>query len=451
MKLVLEPDQVNMRRHLLSRRRAALYCGMGRGKTAATLAAITDTIIDTAGGALVIAPLNVCLLTWPSECELWERFRWLRVANLRTKDGMLAWFAGTADIYLINWESIPAFVNKVMAYVRKGDTLPANILVYDELSKAKSHSSKRVNIWRRFTYLFTYHWGLTGTPNPNSYLDLFAQFRLLCGANSPLGTAFGKFQHEYFEPVDWNQYKWKLKYGSKEKIEALIAPYVFSLGAGDFPMDVIDREVKLPPAAVKFYDKLETDLLAQMKDKVVTASNAAVLVQKLLQVTSGCVYNEEREMVVIHNEKIKELKAIRKEHPKEPLLVVTLFKHERKRIMEAFPEAELFSSEPEALARWNAGRIRMWIIDPRSAGHGLNLQAPSHIAVWVSLTYSREYFDQTNARLARKGQKHKVLIYRLICPETVDHAVSAVLEHKGSQQKGLLTALSHIKTLHDNT
>ncbi len=449
MKYQAEPDQIKMTKHLRSRRRAMLFVGMGRGKTAATLDAIQDIICDTAGGALVIAPLNVVLLTWPSEIKLWDQFRWMKVANLRTSEGMAAWFAGTADIYLINWEAIPRFIEKVMVYAKTAADIPVNTVVYDELSKAKSHSSKRVNKWRRFTYLFKYHIGLTGTPNPNSYLDLFAQFRLICGQKSPLGTAFEKFKQKFFQPADWNQYKWKLCYGAEREIENLIAPYVFSLGAGEFPSEVIDEEVTMPDTAVKFYKKLEKDLLAQMGDKEVTAANAAVLVMKLLQVTSGCVYNEIREQVVIHTGKIEALKRIVKENKGQPVMVATMFKHERSRIMEAFPKAELFCNKESELARWNAGKIPMWIIDPRSAGHGLNLQHGGHIIAWMSQTYSREMWDQTNARLARKGQKHTVKIYRLLCPLTVDDAVAAVLEHKGSQQRGLLTALQNIRTLHN--
>ncbi len=448
MKFIPDENQKRMIKHLTSKgKRKALYVSMGLGKTAATLDAICSVIADTGGAALVVAPLNVCLLTWPGEIELWDRFRWLKVANLRTREGQIAWQTGSANIYLINWDSLPAFIRKVLAYHRKGDYCPANIVVYDELSKAKSHASKRVNQWRRFTYLFDYHWGLTGTPNPNSYQDLFAQFRLLCGPGSPLGTAFGKFQKEYFAPIDWNQYKWQLKPGAKERIEELIRPHVLSLGSGEFPIETIDWTVPLDKPAKAAYDELEEKLLLELPDdKEISAANAAVLVQKLLQMTCGCAYDSDRLPIPIHNAKLDALRQIRKAHPKESIIVVTMFKHERARLLEEFPEAVEFRKE--LLPKWNAGKIRMLVIDPRSAGHGLNMQGPSHIMAWTTLTYSREYYEQTIHRLARKGQKHTVLVYHLMCPGTVDWAVRAVLESKGNQQKGLLSALNNIKKLH---
>lgn len=449
MNLVLEPDQQQMRDFLLSKgKRKYLAVNMGKGKTAATLSGICRVIRNTAGGALVVAPLNVCLLAWPAEIELWDQFRWLKVANLRTKEGRIAWAMKSAHIYLINWDSLPKFCREVMLFVNKPEDMPVNMVIYDEMSKAKSHSSKRVNQWRRFTYLFEYHWALSGTPNPNSYADLFAQMRLLCGSKSPLGTAFGKFQQQYFDAKDWNQYKWDLKKGAKEDIEEAIRPYMLSLGGGEFPLEVIDEEVTLPPETMKFYRKLEKDLLAEINGKQIIALSAAVLVQKLVQATAGQIYDEHKEVVHTHKGKIEGLKAIRKRHKKEPLLVATMFKHERAQIKEAFPEAELFDKTPEQLDRWNAGKIPMLITDPRSAAHGVNMQKAAHIAVWTSLTYSRESWDQFNARLARKGQKKTVLIYRLMAQDTIDWAVASVLEHKGNQQAALLHSLRRLKEIH---
>ena len=450
MNFVPDENQKRMIRHLTKGgRRKALFAQMGTGKTAATLDAICEVISDTGGAALIVAPLNVCLLTWPGEIELWDKFRWLKVANLRNREGQIAWQQGSANIYLINWDSLPAFIRKTLAFHRKGDHCPANIVVYDELSKAKSHSSKRVNQWRRFTYLFDYHWGLTGTPNPNSYQDLFAQFRLLCGSSSPLGTAFGTFQKTYFESLDWNQYKWQLKPGRGEEIEEAIRPYVLSLGAGEFPIEYIDQEVPLSKETKAAYRELETKLLLELpNNEEISAANSAVLVMKLLQMTSGAAYDSDRHAVGIHTEKIQALRELKKKHHGENLLVVTMFKHERERLLAAFPDAVEFKKE--LLADWNAGKIKMLVIDPRSAGHGLNFQGPCHIAVWTTLTYSRELYEQTNARLARKGQKHTVLVYHLMCPNTVDWAVRSVLDAKGNQERGLLTALKNIKKLHSS-
>ena len=93
--------------HLVENNEAALFAGMGLGKTAATLAAIVEKILagDTKG-VLIVSPLRVTNYTWPAEVAKWDQFKWLTVANLRTKEGLEMWDKGTANVYLINYEAL---------------------------------------------------------------------------------------------------------------------------------------------------------------------------------------------------------------------------------------------------------------------------------------------------------------------------------------------------------
>lgn len=451
MRFTPEPYQLDMTAHMLSHPSAAVLADPGLGKTAATLHTILTRVRNGEGGALVIAPLRVSLLTWPTEIMSWKQFSGLRFALLRTKEGKKAWEEGTADVYIMNWDYIPAFVRhclltKGKLYKRK---LPATTVVYDELSKAKSHSSRRVNEWRRYRHLFPYHIGLTGTPAPNGYGDLFAQYRLLDGGQC-LGTTHGGFQATYFDQKDWNGYKWDLKAGAKEEIEKRIAPITIVLKAADYlkipPTEVRDVEVTLPPSAVVVYKELEKELLAKLGDgKVLEAANAAVLIGKLTQVTSGTIYNAEREVIKIHKEKLLALAKIARELD-EPIIVVTHYKHERDRILKAFKNHAVPFTD-DIIDDWNAGKVKMLVVDPRSVGHGLNLQHGGRTIVWFSLSYSRELYDQMNARVIRKNQKNVTLIYRILCPMTVDDVMAEVLQHKGDTQNALLNAIRGLKTL----
>lgn len=448
VRYVPEPYQLEMSRFMLQHPSAAILAGMGLGKTAATLHAILTRVRNGEGGALVIAPLKVSLITWPSEILYWKQFSGLRFALLRTKEGKKAWMEGTADVYIMNWDYIPSFVRHCLT---KGNrkNLPATTVVYDELSKAKSHSSRRVNEWRRYRHLFPYHIGLTGTPSPNSYADLFAQYRLLDGGVT-LGTAFGAFQNEYFTQMDWNGYKWDLKPGAKELIEQKIAPMTLVMKREDFlkipPTYTHDIEVPLPPSVTKVYHELEKELLVKLDDgKILDAANAAVLIGKLTQVTSGTIYNAQREVVRIHKEKINALHRLVNEIG-EPVIVATHFKHERARILKLFGNAAVPFSDT-AVADWNAGKIRMLIVDPRSVGHGINLQHGGRTVIWFSLSHSSEQHDQLNARVARKGQENETHIYRLVSPMTVDDVIVDVLSRKGNQQNSLLNAVRGIRNL----
>jgi hypothetical protein len=210
-----------------------------------------------------------------------------------------------------------------------------------------------------------------------------------------------------------------------------------------------DHEIALPAKAKKEYDTLKKELLLQIESGEIEALNAAALTNKLLQITGGAVYDADRTVHVIHDAKIKALKDLVKRHKGEPLLVLTQFKHERARILAAFPEAEMFHEKE--LARWQQGKIKMFVCDPRSMSHGIDgLQDGGRIAVWFTLSYSNETYIQTNARLVRTGQSAETIIYRIIATGTVDEAVVEALREKDGRQQGLFAALKALQMM-ENT
>ena len=213
------------------------------------------------------------------------------------------------------------------------------------------------------------------------------------------------------------------------------------------PTTVEDIEVALPAPALKVYKELQKEFLAELEDgKEIVAVNAAVKMGKLLQFTSGAVYDEDRNVGFVHGNKIKALQKFQKDNPGEPLLVATAFKHEQTRILKACPGAELFRED--TLDRWARGEIPMLVADPRSIGHGVDrLQDGGRIVVWFSPTWSRELYDQLNARLCRTGQKHETRIVRLTVPGSVDDAILEALRDRGEGQDGFMEAVKNLQDL----
>ena len=247
--------QVPMIEHLLANDRAALFVSPGKGKTVVTLTAL-DTLA-TCGqmrGALIVAPLRVCSITWPAQVARWAHTSWMRVVNLRTAEGLQAWLDGTADIYLINSELLPNRL-PLMFPKRKTFVCPVDTLVIDELSLAKNPQSKRFKALHKHLGGITRRWGLTGTPIPNNYLDLFMQVKMLDDGRR-LGKTFTGYRDEYFYPADYMGYTFKLITGSKEKIDRRLSDLALVM-VGD-PTDlpsssIIDIPAALPPAARKQY------------------------------------------------------------------------------------------------------------------------------------------------------------------------------------------------------
>lgn len=438
--------QIPMIRWMLEREVSALFCSPSMGKTAVSLKVISEWILDGAVRAvLLIAPVRVCSVTWPTQKDRWDHSSWMTIAHLRTPEGREAWEKGSADIYLINPEQLP----KLVPLLFKGrKTLPVDGILIDELSLAKNPTSKRFNSIRPYLHKFRRRTALTGSPVPNNYLDLYAQIRLL-DEGARLGKSFSHYRQTYFKS-DYMGFKWELLPGAKEKIDAKLADLCLVM-LGDDYLEVPDcatedLPIVLPPEAKADYKRLEKELLLELEQSDVVALTAATLCGKLLQITSGAVYGEERVVNRIHSEKISALRKLRKKHSKEPLLVLTGFKHESARILEEFPEAKMFHEK--LIPDWQAGKIKMMVSDPRSLSHGIDgLQVGGHIAVWMTLTYSNETYLQTNARLVRTGQSHKTTIYRLIAGGTIDDAVAAALRDKSDTQSGLMNALKALQLL----
>lgn len=435
MKLTLEPYQQVMRDHLLTHDRAYACVGLGLGKTATTLSALNTLFQDgEIESVLIVAPKRVARMTWPNELAKWDEFRWMKIEHLTGREP-----SGKAQIYLINYDRLGQL----------SDLSFCDVVVFDEITKAKNPQSKRINAIRP---LFRHHrrWGLTGTPRPNSLMELFGQVRLLDDGKR-LGRAFTAFRDQHFYPTDYMRYNWAPKPGAENQVYAKISDITLTLRSSDYlpvPDAILDDvELALPPAAQDAYDELEREFLVLTKDGEVVARNAAVLAGKLHQMAGGIVYNDDQTLSPLHNVKIGALAGIAGEL-KEPVLVACNYVHERERVVAAIPgavDAAKFKGDIEKA--WNSKKIPMLVADPRSLGHGLNLQEGGRTVIWYSPTWSRELYDQFNARVARKGQGQQPLIYRILAKGTIDEAIVETLRERGDAQNAMLRVMSNYRKL----
>lgn len=447
-----EPVQLIAEEHLLADNVAALFMGTGLGKTAATLSGICELFRDgRTKGVLIVAPLRVANLTWPAEIEKWEQFRWLRFANLRTKEGWKALEEGSAHIYLCNFEMLPKLAAK---YFKGRKSCAFDTVVFDELTKAKNHKSKRINCVRQYLYKHCdTFWGLTGTPTPNGLLDLFAQLRLL-DKGQRLGVSFSHFRDTYFSKLDFYGYRWEPRPDARSRIYSRIGDVALTLSREDWldipDVFVEDVEVVMPTEVRGMYKELEKELLIALDaDKDLEAMNAAVLVNKLIQMTSGAVYYEVGEPHhVLHDAKLKALDKVLKSGVGDGnVLIAYQYRHELERLKERYPEAVGFKDMPEKelIDAWNAGEIKYLLANPASMSHGLNMQYGGSDVVWYSIPWSREMYEQLNARLARRGQECQTRIWRLIMGQSIDEAVAEALRAKEAEESALLSALKRYK------
>lgn len=428
---------------IIKNKKCGLFLDMGLGKTVTSLTAIDILMNDylDVGKVLVIAPKNVAENTWTDEIQKWDHLRGLKVKCISgTAVKRRKALDEEADIYTISRDNVVWLVDELKKDW-KFDTL-----IIDELSSFKNPSSKRFKKLKTVTPFFDRVIGLTGTPAPNSYMDLWSQIYLL-DRGERLGKNITAFRRQFFNAYSRGMYvEYDLKEGAKEKIDDLISDICVSMKSKDYLKDlkepiIIDYKVKLDNKEFKLYRDMAKEAVAEVteKDKVVALS-AAVVTNKLLQMANGTVYGDDKKPFKIHERKLETLDDILEQAQNENILVFYNFQSDLENILSKFPEAKKFEGS-EDIRNWNRGKIKMLLLHPASAGHGLNLQQGGSIIVWYGLTWSLELYLQANARLVRQGQKEVVRIYRLVTEHTVDERVIETLNGKKYKQDELLEKL----------
>lgn len=434
-----------------------LAAEMGLGKTGASLHAFSELFrFGQVERLLVVAPLKVAEDTWPDEIATWTFARGLTYAvvtgSAEEREAALA--LGPRDVTIINRE------NLLWLYQKFGPARwPFDALIYDEATRLSSGNLKTpgttVNgvrkytnrdtnlgvinkVWRKLNYIVL----LSGTPAPRGLINLWGPIYAL-DRGARLGMKFTAFKSRWFRESKYS-YAIEPFEHSKDQIMERIQDVFFSLREEDYlklpELVVIDRKVRLSPLVMARYRKFERSMVIDAANDpedpdMVRAVTKGVLVNKLLQFANGSLYNEDGDDLPQHSEKLKALESIIEEAAGRPVLVAYSFKFDLKAIKKRFPKARIFGENKNDKRDWNEGKIPLMLIHPASAGHGLNIQRGSNIAVWYGLTWSMELYKQFIKRLHRSGQKAgKVFIYRIMAQGTMDERMAEVLSKREVDQ-----------------
>lgn len=389
---------------------------------------------------LVIAPLRVARDTWPAEIRKWKHLNGLTysVAVGSEKERTLALMQNT-HIHILNRENVDWLVTKSCI------PFDYDMVVIDELSSFKSHQAKRFKSLLKVRPYVKRIVGLTGTPSSSGLLDLWAEFRILDNGKR-LGRYITHYRNSYFVPDKRNKetiFTYKPAEGTEEMIYNRISDMTISMKSGDYldlPECVINEvPVYMDDKEYAVYEEFRAEMVAKVKDKEIDAANAAVLSGKLLQMANGAVYDEDKNVLHIHDRKIEMLEDLIEGANGKPVLVAYWFQHDADRIKSRFQVREIKSSKD--ISDWNEGKIPVAIIHPASAGHGLNLQYGGSTMILFSMFWSLELYQQVLKRIHRMGQKETVVIHHIIAKDTIDEDVMKALQKKERTQNALIDAV----------
>lgn len=427
---------------------SAVILFLGAGKTVITLTAIQQLMYDSfeVNKVLIVAPLRVAKVTWKDEITKWDHLQDLSYAvAVGTEKERMDALRQNADITIINRENLQWLIEKSKM------PFDYDMVVLDELSSFKSWQSKRFRAFMKVRPRVTRVVGLTGTPAPNSLMDLFAEFKCL-DMGERLGRFITQYRTGYFTPDKMNGqivYSYKLLPGAEEKIYDKISDITISMKALDhlkMPELLSERyPVYMDDEETEQYESMKHDLILPYQDEDdITAANAAALSGKLCQMANGAVYSDNGDVVHIHDRKLDALEDLI-EAAQGPILLCYWFKHDLARIIERLDQLKVsysrISSE-ESIRSWNEGNYQVGLIHPASAGHGLNLQQGGNVMVWFGLTWSLELYEQTIARIWRQGQQAStVVVQHIVTAGTIDERILDAISRKERGQNALIEAV----------
>lgn len=425
---------------LIDHSAAGLFLDMGCGKSVITLTALNKLAYDyfDISKVLVIAPKRVAESTWKNEIEKWEHLKDVSYSVvLGSREQRERALSKKALLYIINRENVPWLVEN---YKWDFDTV-----VIDELSSFKSNKTERFKALKKVRPKLKRIIGLTGTPAPNSLMDLWSEMYLL-DMGRRFGRYIGGFRERFFTPDKRNQqiiFSYKPREGAEEKIHELISDICVSMKAADnlkMPELIMNNvEVEMNGKEKEIYNKFKSDMVLSLDGKELDAVNAAALSNKLLQMANGAVYDEEKAVIEIHDRKLDALEDLIEAANGKPVLVAYWYKHDKDRIKKRFQAEEINTAAD--IDRWNDGETPVALIHPASAGHGLNLQQGGSMIIWFGLTWSLELYQQLNARLYRQGQENMVIIHHIVTKGTIDEDVIRALRSKSAGQNALIEAV----------
>lgn len=458
----------------MSHPKCGLFLDLGLGKTLISLSVLERTYQNEPGHILVVAPKSIAKATWSSEIEKWG----LKIPyssfivnekgkNLSKKKRLAAYAAAMQNpvktVYFINREML---VDLIENCPRNDNTIiwPFQTVVIDELQSFKSPKSKRFLALKSVCPAINRFIGLTGTPTPNGIDDIWSQIYLM-DEGQRLGkniTAFRKtFMYPGYTSPQGVVCNWLPRPGAEEAITSLISDITISMKNTNIklpPVVFVDDMVYMSDDEKNTYKRFMKDALLEFGDNTyATAVNAAVMSAKLQQLASGAIYTVDEDgkstgkYEIIHNEKLERLKYIR-ENSDDNILISYFFKSDADMIMKYFESqglpCELFDSDKSDvyLRRWNNGEIKTLLIQPSSAGFGLNFQYASHTLVWYTLPFNLESYLQTIGRVYRQGQTHTVYIHRIMTDKTIDAHVLQALTDKDASMRYLLDAVEYSPT-----
>jgi SNF2 family DNA or RNA helicase len=412
-------------------RKSFCFNEQGTGKTASAIWA-ADFLMNQGRvrRALVICPLSIMDSAWRNDLFTFAMHRTVDVAHGASKKRREI-IEGDAEFVIINYDGVEIVVD---AIANGG----FDLIIVDEATHYKNAQTNRWKVLNSLIKPTTWLWMMTGTPAAQSPLDAYGLAKLISPQSVP--RFFGTFRDQVM--VKLTQFRWIPKENATETVHRILQPAIrFTKDEClDLPeMIYVKRAVEMTRQQKKYYTELKDRMVMEAAGEQITAANAAVNMNKLLQISSGAIYTDNGEALEFDiKHRYQVLREVIDESSQKVLIFVP-FKHTidvlTAKLRKDGITTEVIRGDVPASKRTEIFKRfqetddpQVLVIQPQSAAHGVTLTAANTV-VWWGPTSSLETYAQANARVHRSGQTHKCTVVQIQGSE-VERRVYKLLDNR---------------------
>ena len=423
--------QVSTASFLTLHQKGFCFNEQGTGKTASAIWA-SDFLMKQGviNRVLVVCPLSIMDSAWRDDLFTFATHRTVSVAH-GSADKRKKIVQEGSDYVVINYDG----VGIVLDELKKGGF---DLIIVDEATHYKNAQTRRWKLLRQLVHDDTWLWMMTGTPAAQNPTDAYGLAKLVNPYKVP--RFFGAFKDMVMFKV--SQFTWKIRADATDIVYRVLQPAIRFTKEECLdlpPMIYTKRQVELTAQQKKYYKELKTKLVLDITGEQITAVNAAVTLNKLLQISAGAIYTDEGDVLEFDiNNRYKVLREVIDESSQKVLVFVP-FKHAIDILTDKLRSegitTEVIRGDVPAHKRTHIFKQfqedddpHVLVIQPQAAAHGVTLTRANTV-VWWGPTSSLETYDQANARVHRSGQTHKCTVVQLQGSDAEKH-VYRLLDRK---------------------
>jgi len=434
--------QVETAAFLTLNKKSFVFSEPGTGKTLSALWA-ADYLMQRGDvrRCLILCPLSIMHSAWLNDLNNSIIHRSAIVAHHAQSSRRIEMIQQDYEFVICNYDGLNLIAQEIVNDGR------FDLIIVDEANAYKTMTTKRWKTLKSIMQPNTHLWMMTGTPASQSPADAYGLAKLVNPDGVP--KFFTAWRDQVMNKI--TMFKWAAKSNAAEMVHQALQPAIRFTKEQCLdlpPVLTMTREVPLTPQQKKYYDLLKERMLVQAAGETITAVNAAAGVSKLLQISCGAAYTDDKEVVEFDaSPRLGVLEEILEETSRK-VLIFAMFRSTidsiHNHLLKQGLAAEVIHGGVTATKRADiihrfqtTPTPRVLVMQPQATAHGITLTAADTVVFYGPLM-SVEQYVQCIARADRKGQDSDKVTVIHIQGSPIEKKMFRALESKVSDNS-LLT------------